>query len=87
MKLAGANTLILLAAWGAAYLDERTRAGDWRPLLFLAPALAAGMSVNLGAAGDYRVRALRRRSSGSVTESAPGSRRNCTSRSHNRSRR
>jgi len=44
-KLAGANLLIVLAAWGAyaAYHD----AADWRMLAVMAVALALGLAVNL----------------------------------------
>jgi len=44
LKLAGANALIVVAAWTAVYLDQR--ADDSRLLVILAGALAAGMAVN-----------------------------------------
>lgn len=44
LKLAGANALIVIIAWTAAYLNERT---DWRLLAVLGVALAAGLAVNL----------------------------------------
>jgi signal transduction histidine kinase len=47
LKLAGANALIVLMAWTAAYLDQRARSQDDRVLAVLAIALAAGMVVNL----------------------------------------
>jgi len=45
VKLAGANALIVVVAWTAAWLDQR--GGDSHLLIVLAVALAAGMVVNL----------------------------------------
>lgn len=45
LKLAGANALIVVVAWTAAWLDQR--GDDSRLLIVLAVALAAGMAVNL----------------------------------------
>ena len=45
MKLAGANALIVVVTWSAAFLHQR--ADDWRLLAVLALALAAGLAVNL----------------------------------------
>jgi signal transduction histidine kinase len=45
LKLAGANALIVVVAWMAAYIEQR--ADDWRLLVVLGAALAAGMAVNL----------------------------------------
>ena len=45
VKLAGANALIVVVAWTAAWLDQR--GDDSRLLIVLAVALAAGMAVNL----------------------------------------
>src|SRR5687767_15099059 len=45
VKLAGANALIVVVAWTAAYLGHNEN--DWRPLVVLAMALLAGMGVNL----------------------------------------
>ncbi len=46
MKLAGANALIVVCAWTAAYLDQHARTQDLRLLLVLGAALAAGLAVN-----------------------------------------
>lgn len=46
-KLAGANALIVVLAWTAAYLDQRGRTDDWRLLAVLAVALATGLAVNM----------------------------------------
>ena len=45
LKLAGANAMIVVVAFLAAYLHER--AVDWRLLVVLAVSLAAGLAVNL----------------------------------------
>jgi signal transduction histidine kinase len=45
LKLTGANALIVVLAWTAVYLEQRS--GDWRLLVVLAAALAAGMAVNI----------------------------------------
>jgi len=45
-KLAGANLLIVLAAWGA-YAAYHAAAADWRMLAVMAIALALGLAVNL----------------------------------------
>ena len=45
-KLAGANLLIVLAAWGA-YAAYHDAAVDWRMLAVMAVALALGLAVNL----------------------------------------
>jgi signal transduction histidine kinase len=44
-KLAGANLLVVLAAWGAYAIYHR--AAEWRMLLVMAIALALGLAVNL----------------------------------------
>jgi len=46
-KLAGANALIVVLAWTAAYLDQRARTDDWRLLAVLAVALTTGLAVNM----------------------------------------
>ena len=45
LKVAGANALIVVIAWTAAYLSQR--ADDWRLLVVLAVALTTGLAVNL----------------------------------------
>ena len=45
MKLAGANALVIVIAWTAAYLNQR--ADDWRLLVVLTLAMAAGLAVNI----------------------------------------
>jgi signal transduction histidine kinase len=45
MKLAGANALIVVVAWTAAYIDQG--ADNWSLLAVLAAAMTAGMAVNL----------------------------------------
>jgi len=45
-KLAGANALIVVSAWSAAYLDHRERGEDFRLLLVLGAALLAALLVN-----------------------------------------
>ena len=45
LKLAGANALVVVIAWTAAYLSQRD--DDWRLLAVLAVALTAGLAVNL----------------------------------------
>jgi two-component system sensor histidine kinase UhpB len=45
-KLAGANLLVVLAAWGA-YAAYHDAAADWRMLAVMAIALLLGLSVNL----------------------------------------
>jgi signal transduction histidine kinase len=47
IKLAGANALIVVTAWLAAFLHERARGSDWRLLFLLAGVLAVGLAVNL----------------------------------------
>lgn len=46
-KLIGANAVIVVGAWTAAYLDQRARLQDGRLLVVLATALAAGLVVNV----------------------------------------
>jgi two-component system sensor histidine kinase UhpB len=45
-KLAGANLVIVVAAWAAAYAIHAT-AGEWRMLAVLTVAMLAGLAVNL----------------------------------------
>ena len=45
-KLAGANVLIVVSAWSAAYLDHRGSGDDFRLLLMLGAALLAALLVN-----------------------------------------
>jgi len=46
-KLAGANLVIVLAAWGVGFAAHRTGAADWRLLSVMTSALAVGLIVNL----------------------------------------
>ena len=46
-KLAGANLVIVLAAWGVGFAAHRTGAADWRVLSVMTSALAIGLIVNL----------------------------------------
>ena len=46
-KLAGANLVIVLAAWGVGFAAHRTGAADWRLLSVMTLALAIGLVVNL----------------------------------------
>lgn len=46
-KLAGANLLIVLAAWGAGYAAYHDSAAEWRIMLVISIALAVGLAVNL----------------------------------------
>ena len=46
-KLAGANLVIVLAAWGVGFAAHRTGAADWRLLSVMTTALAIGLIVNL----------------------------------------
>ncbi len=45
-KLAGANALIVISAWSAAYLNHRGRGEDFRLLIVLGAALLAALLVN-----------------------------------------
>jgi two-component system sensor histidine kinase UhpB len=47
VKLAGANLLIVLAAWGAGYAAYHDSAAEWRMLSVMTIALALGLAVNL----------------------------------------
>jgi signal transduction histidine kinase len=47
VKLAGANALIVVCAWLAAYLDHRLSGADTRALLLTGAALAAALIVNI----------------------------------------
>ena len=46
-KLAGANLIIALAAWGAGYAAYHDSAAEWRMLLVMTIALAVALGVNL----------------------------------------
>ena len=46
-KLAGANLLIVLVAWGVAVATHRGASADWRLFAIIALALAIGLAVNL----------------------------------------
>jgi signal transduction histidine kinase len=46
-KLAGANLLIVLVAWGVGYSAHRTGATDWGVLSVMTVALAVGLVVNV----------------------------------------
>ena len=46
-KLAGANLIIVLAAWGAGYAAYHDSAAEWRIMLVVSIALAVGLAVNL----------------------------------------
>ena len=46
-KLAGANLIVVLAAWGAGYAAYHDSAAEWRVLPVITIALAIGLTVNL----------------------------------------
>src|SRR5687767_12694155 len=46
-KLAGANLIIVLVAWGVGFAAHRTGVADWRLLSVMTVALAVGLVVNL----------------------------------------
>jgi two-component system, NarL family, sensor histidine kinase UhpB len=46
-KLLGANLLVAVLAWGAAYTMSRTPAASWRVLMVVTAALVAGLVANL----------------------------------------
>ena len=46
-KLAGANLLIALAAWGAGYAAVHDSAAEWRMLSVITVAMVVGLAVNL----------------------------------------
>jgi len=47
VKLAGANLIIVLAAWTAGYIAHRHGGSDWRVLAVMTVAVAFGLAVNL----------------------------------------